>query len=266
MPTLQVRGEPIPLTTFGDPDARPLVFLHGYARQPLDYRLALEEVARRGWRISAPFLFANHGLRRPPTSFWACAALGRRAYEALLNAGVVTPGTPVLGHSTGAAVALSLGAAPNPPARILAVNPVQPSQRHSASFVLSSGWMNGKLAVGTAGDGRLGRRVLRESGLRFYVNWLRAPCRGLGLIEGLRGYTYPGLLRWFGGVPNEVTHVRVLYGDGDEFYPSFDGLEVGVSGVFAEVEVRRLVGENSHEWLMIRPVRLADQVDEFFGA
>jgi len=261
-----VRGEAVPLSWFGAHGAPRLLFLHGYARHPLDYRLGLEAVAAEGYQIVAPFLFANHGLRRPPTSFWAAAALGRRTYEALLRAGELAPESGVFGHSTGGAVALTLGALTSPPPAILAINPVQPSDRHVLSFVLSSGWMNTKLALGRAGDGRLGRLVLRESGPRFYANWLRDPRRGLALIEGLTRYTYPRLLRWFGGQRNTATRARALYGAGDEFYPTSDGLLDGLSRVFERAEVRQLDGENSHEWLMIRPTRLADEVAQFFRA
>lgn len=254
----------MPLVEFGDRARPPLVFLHGYARHPLDYRLMLEEVARRGRSIVAPFLFANHRLQRSPRSFWDCAALGLRAYEALVASGRIDPGTPVLGHSTGAAVSLALGAGPAPPRRILAVNPVQPSRRRTLSFVLHSGWMNTKLALGRAGDGRLGRQVLRESGARFYANWFRDPCRGLALIDGLRGYDYDRLARWFDGAPNRASRARVLYGAGDEFYPSLDGLEAGLARVYERSDVRVLEDENSHEWLMIRPARLADELDEWF--
>lgn len=260
-----MRGEDVPVTLFGGTGSEPLLFLHGYARHPLDYRLALEELARRGRRVVAPFLFANHRLRRPPSSFWDCAALGRRTREALVDAGLVTRGTPVLGHSTGGAVALTLGAAPHPPPRILAVNPVQPSRRHVVSFVLRSGWMNVKLAVGRGGNGRLGRRVLRESAPRFYANWLRKPCRGVALIEGLTGYTYERLERWFDGAPSQASRARILYGAGDEFYPASDGLEAGLSRVLSNCDVRRLADECSHEWLMVRPTRLADEVEAFLA-
>lgn len=263
MQSLRVRGESVPVTTFGAPDVPPLLYFHGYARHPLDYHLALDEVARRGWRVVAPFLFANHRLRRPPTSFWACAALGRRTREALITAGVIAQDTPVFGHSTGGAVALTLGAASPPPPRILAVNPVQPCERHVASFMLRSAWMNTKLALGVAGDGRLGRLVLRESGVRFYANWLRDPRSGLALIEGLTRYSYPRLERWFNGAPNAATRARVLYGAGDEFYPASDGLEAGLARVFQHLDVRRLAEENSHEWLMIHPTRLADELQSF---
>ncbi len=69
------------------PEAAPegrgdVLFLHGYARHPLDYRLVLEEAARRGWRVVAPFLFANNGLQTPPRHFWSCAALAARTVEA----------------------------------------------------------------------------------------------------------------------------------------------------------------------------------------
>ncbi len=265
MPTVHTRGEDVELTTFGVEGAPPLLYLHGYARHPRDYRLALEAVARRGFRVVAPFLFANHRLRRPPRSFWACAALGRRVRAALITDGRVAASTPVFGHSTGGAVALTLGAAPEPPPRILAVNPVQPSERHPVSFVFASGWMNTKLAFGRSGSGRVGRQVLRESGPRFYANWLRRPCDGLALIEGLTRYTYPRLDRWFGGVRNETTRVRVVYGAGDEFYPSGAGLAAGLGRVYTDVDVRSLEDEDSHEWLMVKPERLADEVAGFCG-
>ena len=266
METLRVRGEDVPLLSIGDAGAPRLLFLHGYARHPLDYRLGLEAVAGRGFRIVAPFLFANHRLRRPPTSFWAAAALGRRTFEALHAADLLDPSSGVFGHSTGGAVALTLGARPSAPPAILAINPVQPSERHVLSFILSSGWMNMKLALGLAGDGRIGRQVLRESGPRFYANWLRAPRRGLALIEGLTRYSYPRVERLFRGQRNTVTRARVLYGAGDEFYPSSVGLQEGLARLYAHSELRALEGENSHEWLMIRPTLLADEVAAFFAA
>ncbi|MEZ6016345.1 MAG: hypothetical protein R3F49_14605 [Planctomycetota bacterium] len=265
MHALNVRGEAIAHTSLGSSDARPLVFLHGYARHPLDYRLGLEALVACGWRVEAPFLFANHRLRRPPKSFWDCAALGWRAREALIAAGRIDATTPVVGHSTGGAVALALGAAGGgqhaAPSHIVAVNPVQPSRRRVLTFILRSGWMNTKLACGLAGDGRIGRQVLRESGARFYANWFRDPCRGLALIEGLRGYRYDALARWFSGEVNPTTQARVLYGRGDEFYGDVQGLEDGLTRVFRDVAVRELSDENSHEWLLVRPQRFADEVE-----
>jgi hypothetical protein len=91
--TVHVRGEAVPMTTFRASGAvrGTLLFLHGYARQPLDYRLMLEELARRGWTVHAPFLFANHRLRRPPTSFWAAAA-SRGGPARRLSTGASSPG------------------------------------------------------------------------------------------------------------------------------------------------------------------------------
>lgn len=259
---MPVRGHEVPVVTVGDAAAPPLLFLHGYARHPLDYRLALEAVAARGHRVVAPFLFANHRLTPPPRTFWAAAALARRTREALVARGDVAASTPVFGHSTGGAVALALGAAEGAPPRVLAINPVQPSERHPMSFVFASGWMNARLFFGLSGDGRLGRQVLRESGPRFYANWLRRPCDGFALIEGLTRYTYPRLQRWARGRGSE-TVVRVLYGAGDEFYPSASGLAEGLRQVFPSVDVVVLEDEGSHEWLMIRPVRVADEVTRF---
>lgn len=260
-----MRGEDVPVFQFGPDHGRDLFFLHGYARRPDDYGLALEELGRRGFRVVAPFLFANHGLRRAPVTFWECAALGRRTLEALRAAGRISPRAVAFGHSTGAAVALTLAAMPVPPSAVLAVNPVQPSDRSIASFFLHSARMNWKLATGAAGDGRLGRRVLRESGVRFYANWLRSPCRGVALIGGLRGLRYDRMERWFRRSRSEEVPTRVLFGAGDEFYPSCDGIRDGWSRALGSVEVIELDDENSHEWMMIRPARLADHVERFLA-
>jgi len=259
--TVCVRHEDVSLTSFGPEGGRPLLFFHGYARHPLDYHLPLEELGRRGWRVEAPFLFANHRLRRPPTSFWACAALGLRARRALIDAGRLDEGAPLLGHSTGGAVALAVAAREGGELQAVAVNPVQPSRRGVPSFIFASGRMNAKLALGLAGEGRIGRRVLREFGLRFYANWLRAPGRGLALIGGLSRFRYEDLARWRG--PTDLGEVRatVLYGPGDEFYPASSGLAAGLDAVFQSSNVRVVEGENSHEWLLIKPRRLADEFE-----
>ena len=140
---VRARGETVPVTLF-EP-ARPtsdILFLHGYARHPLDYRLLLEEACRRGWRVVAPFLFANNGLRTPPRHFWACAALAARTVEALVRAGHLAPGAPAFGHSTGGAVSYTLARLDPAPAGVVAINPVQPSESSSPVFIARSGWMN----------------------------------------------------------------------------------------------------------------------------
>ena len=257
---VQVRGESIPLTIVGE-GGRDLLFLHGYARHPLDYRGLLEELARRGHRVVAPFLFANNGLRRPPTHFWACAGLARRTVEALRREQLVSPAACAFGHSTGGAVAMTLGVLREPPPRLIAVNPVQPSSRWPTTFMLASAWMNAKLGLGIAGDGVRGREVLAESGPRFYANWFKKPGASFALIGGLRAFTYERLERWYQGTPRPRVPARVLYGAGDEFYPACDGLEPGYSRTFEDFEVVRLDGENSHEWLMVRPGRAADAIE-----
>ena len=267
--TVVVRGETVPVTIVA---ARPgaesrgdALFLHGYARHPLDYGDLLHEVARRGFRVVAPFLFANNGLHHPPTTFWACAALARRTAQALRNAGLLDAGAPVFGHSTGGAVGLTLGTLDPAPPGLFAINPVQPSSRRAPSMMMSSAWMNTKMGLGLAGEGHRARRVLRDSSGRFYGNWLRKPRAAVGLIGGLRAYTYERLLRWYEPhVPSGVP-VRVVYGVGDEFYPSTDGLEEGLGRVFSHCDLVRLETENSHEWLMIRPEKAVDELERFLG-
>lgn len=259
---VQVRGETVPVTLF-EPEqpASDLLFLHGYARHPRDYRALLERFVQDGHRVFAPFIFANGSLRRTPTTFWACAALAWRAVETLVLGGQLAPGSPVFGHSTGGAVALTLGGSALEPSALVAVNPVQPSSASSPLFIARSAWMNTKMAFGLAGDGRAARRVLSDSGPRFYGNWLRSAARNYRLIGGLKAYDHARLARWSSRRRPFRGPATVLYGHGDEFYPSCQGLEEGLSAVFENFELEELPRENSHEWLMFRLDRAHESID-----
>ncbi len=252
------------------PEAAPegrgdVLFLHGYARHPLDYRLVLEEAARRGWRVVAPFLFANNGLQTPPRHFWSCAALAARTVEALRREGLLSPAAPVFGHSTGAAVSYTLARLDPAPAAILAINPVQPSSSPPLAFMARSAWMNTKMFTGLSGDGPLARAVLGEGAGRFYRNWLSRPRPAFELIGGLRAFRYDRLARWVGGAQGAEVPVRVLYGCGDEFYPDHRGLEPGLLQAFSRASVEVLEEENSHEWLLYRPEKTLDALEAFLG-
>ncbi|MDG1051530.1 MAG: alpha/beta hydrolase [Planctomycetota bacterium] len=267
----RVRGESVPVTVVEPPpgaaleERRDVLFLHGYARHPLDYRLVLEEAARRGWRVVAPFLFANNGLRTPPRHFWSCAALAARTVDALVAEGTLSSGAPVFGHSTGAAVGYTLARLDPAPAAILAVNPVQPSSRSPLAFMARSAWMNTKMFTGLSGDGPLARAVLAEGAGRFYRNWLSRPGPAFELIGGLRAFRYDRLARWIRGAPGAEVPVRVLYGCGDEFYPDHSGLEPGLRQAFSQASVEVLEEENSHEWLLYRPEKTVDALEAFLG-
>lgn len=263
---VRVRSEDVPVL-FVEPEvgpARDLVFLHGYARHPLDYIDLLEAVARGGRRVVAPFLFCNNGLRRPPRHFWACAALARRTLESLRASGDLADDAPVFGHSTGGAVAYAMGRLDPPPPGILAFNPVQPSRRPPVRFMLASAWMNTKMTLGLAGGGAAARRVLRRSAGRFYVNWLRNPVASYALIGGLRAFDYPRLRLWYEGRPSPVP-VRAVWGAGDEFYPHTRGLESGLREAFQRASLTVLDDENSHEWMMFRVDRASALVEEALG-
>lgn len=254
-----VAGENVPVMIL-DPAAdapgahlQDLVFLHGYGRPPQDYRDFLGAVAAEGYRILAPFLFANGGLQRGPVHFWSCMRLAHRTIERLMQEGMLAAGAPVIGHSTGAAVSLTMAKGPLGPRAIVAINPVQPSRTASVFFMARSAWMNTKMAVGLAGDGARARQVLLDSGGRFWANWLRRPIRHFRLIGGLRAYDYGSLARWYQDlVPVEVP-AAVVYGHGDEFYPSAEGLRAGLEKSFRTVEVIEREEQNSHEWLLVRP-------------
>ena len=259
--TVRVRGEVVPVTVVepasGGAD---LLFLHGYARDPRDYAALLECLAREGHRVVAPFLFANGALRTPPVHFWACVALALRTAGRLVDEGRLAPGAPTVGHSTGGAVTLTLGAAPFAPRALVAINPVQPSEDPPLLFMLRSAWMNTKMALGLAGEGPRGRAILRETGGRFYGNWLRSPLRNYRLIGGLRAFDHDALSRWYrrrGAFDGPAT---VLYGHGDEFYPSVEGMREGLGAVFPRFALEELLDQNSHEWLLLRPERAAERV------
>ncbi|MDG1049660.1 MAG: alpha/beta hydrolase [Planctomycetota bacterium] len=266
----RVRGEFVPVTVVEPPAGAAsegrgdVLFLHGYARHPLDYRLVLEEAAERGWRVVAPFIFANNGLRTPPRHFWSCAGLAARTVEALHRDGVLSPGSPVFGHSTGAAVAYTLARVHPAPSAVLAINPVQPSSSPPLAFMARSAWMNTKMFTGLAGNGPTARAVLSEGAGRFYKNWLSRPRPAFDLIGGLRAFRYERLARWVAGGAGAGPPVRVLYGCGDEFYPESFGIESGLRQAFDRVEVEVLEGENSHEWLLFRPEKTVDALEAFF--
>ncbi|MEM6671618.1 MAG: alpha/beta hydrolase [Planctomycetota bacterium] len=265
--TVWVRGDEVPVTIVepatGTLSGQDLLFLHGYARRPLDYRLFLEELAERGRRVVAPFIYANNGLRHTPRHFWTCAGLTLRTCEALVAEGTLQPGAVAVGHSTGGAVTLTLGRLDPQPRALLAFNPVQPSSRSPVEFMARSLWMNTKLFLGLAGEGRRARKMLSSTTLDFYGNWLRDPRASTELIGGLRAYDYEALARWYEpNVPCAVP-ARVIYGRGDEFYPSVDGLADGLGRLFATFDLVVLDDQNSHEWMMIRPDRAADELDRF---
>lgn len=261
---LSVAGERVSVVTIRpevDVPTRPLqdlVFLHGYGRAPEDYRDFLAAIAALGYRIVAPFLFANGGLQRGPVHFWTCMRLAHRTLGRLMEEGRLSPGAPVIGHSTGAAVSLTMAKGPLCPRAIVAINPVQPSSTAPVFFMARSAWMNTKMALGLAGDGPSARRVLLDSGGRFWANWLRRPIRHFRLIGGLRAYDYESLARWYRDlVPVEVP-AAVIYGHGDEFYPSPEGMQAGLERSFRTVEVIEREEQNSHEWLLFRPELAAD--------
>ncbi len=256
---LAVSGESVPVLTI-EPSPETvkgpltdLVFLHGYGRAPEDYRDFLSAIAAQGYRVVAPFLFANGGLRRGPVHFWSCMRLAHRTLERLIEGGQLAPGAPVIGHSTGAAVSLTTAKGPLRPRAIVAINPVQPSSGAAILFMARSAWMNTKMALGLAGDGARARRVLLDSGGRFWANWLRSPIRNFRLIGGLRAYDYESLARWYRDLAPVEAPAAVIYGHGDEFYPSPDGLRRGLERSFQTLRVIERPEQNSHEWLLFRP-------------
>ena len=251
-----VRGERVPLTVVeaGRGPSEDLLFLHGYGRSPRDYQHLLEELAALGHRVLAPYLFANGALRRPPTHFWSCTALAHRTAAAMLDQDLLARGAPVVGHSTGGAVTLTFGRGPLEPEALVAINPVQPSERSTAHFVIQAARIGAKRALGLAGEVTARRRP--EPG-RSSIAWLRSPLRNVRLIGGLREFDHEALARWIAKGPDFEGPVTVIYGHGDEFYPSAAGMVPGLRRLFPRFELVELQDEVTHTWPMLRPQRAA---------
>lgn len=103
---------------------RVLLFLHGFATSPRDYRFTLEQLAARGFVVHAPtlpdYFLGRFGYHR------AVLAAAQRAYDdALADATRLGLGPPVVvGHSMGAGAGLLVSATRHVPAVLWAPVPL----------------------------------------------------------------------------------------------------------------------------------------------
>lgn len=238
---------------------RTLFFCHGWGRDPLDYMPMITSIAQAyGARVVAPFIYGNHSLRPPPRTLREYVS---RTREILDGVSSRSQEYCLVGHSTGASVALCL-ADQDPPAKgILALNPLFPTHYRWPGFIWRGIVMNGKHIFGRSGNARAGRRLVLETGGPFLSNALRdvsAMAESLHHLASFRLEDYGIAL----GQPVDV-FVRIVYGNRDEFFRLPDDLGARLRTTFRQCEIRVREGENSHEWCLVRPESGAAEISDF---
>jgi pimeloyl-ACP methyl ester carboxylesterase len=250
-----VAGLAVPVFTWNPRGARTLVFLHGFARSPLDYGAWLEGLARADdLRIVAPFLYANASLETRPESFRACVALTRRTLAALALEGGVRGAPAIVGHSTGGAVALALGTARPTPRALVAVNPLLPVPYGPAGFVLRGLRIAARQLVGRSGPLLAAWRHHLVSGGAYLANLTRRPASTWRLMKDLARFELPAwrLLADAGGARGRRLDVpaHVLLAPDDEFFREPPDLGAWLSIAYRRVTLER-VRARGHEWPML---------------
>jgi pimeloyl-ACP methyl ester carboxylesterase len=99
----------VPALAIGEPDAPPLVCLHGFPDHPLTFAEPAELLIERGWRVVAPFLRGYHPDHGPLDGHVDIATLVADAL-ALLDALSPTEPVHVIGHDWGAMVVHGIAA------------------------------------------------------------------------------------------------------------------------------------------------------------
>jgi len=256
---LDAGGQRVPLWTYGPPAGRPIVFLSGYGRPPADYHEILAALAGGLDRpILAPFLYANHGLARPPRTLGECVDLTRAFLASLVRAGRLRARDPDLfGHSTGGTVAMALGHADPEPASILAINPIFPVRFTSKvfGFLARSSRILGKQLAGLSGPMARGWGLLLRKGPRYSVNQLRNPSAAMALARDIGAFRLEDLAR-YAEVPSKGSircPVTIVYGRGDEYFDLPHDLEDRLADTCTDLRLRILDDRNSHEWLLMAP-------------
>jgi pimeloyl-ACP methyl ester carboxylesterase len=265
MDAIEVDGQSVPVwerpAGAGAGRARTLVFLHGLFRRPADYEPFLTDLARRlgGPRVVAPFFLGNNGLRRPPTSLAACQALARGLLDAL---GMHPSGEyDLVGHSTGATMALALASREPRPRAVVAINPILPTEHGVPGFLARGALITLKQVMGRAGPWGAGLGLALRTGLPFLATFASDLPASTQLIQSIAAFEWQQL------EPAPATPVHLLLGAGDEFFTPAPDLEPALrAGPFPTARVCRLPQENSHEWLLLRPDRAGELVAAALGA
>lgn len=242
---IPVGSRRVEVVTFGDDDAAPVLFLHGFGACPDIYRDALTALARRGHKVIAPAL-PSFG-RSTPLPWVKQGVNGVADHMAALLDEVhdLTHGGPihVIGHSFGGGVALRLAAAhPHLVKSLTLISPVGGADLGAiAVHEIISGVISGD-----AGKGWL------RNGFHHFVP---------AVLRHAPGVLATGLSAWFSAQLDDVVAVkahrlpvRFLFADRDHLVrPGSIPRQVCET-----VTVEFLHGR--HSWLIGEPERFADAV------
>lgn len=259
---IEVRGRDVPVYETNPSGTRSLLFLHGFARDPRDYAPLLRCLGEEhGYRVLAPFLYANGSLRGAPRSLWGAVALSEACALALHGRGALSGDYTVVGHSTGGAVAHCLAGSSPRPGAIVALNPVFPVAYGAGGFLprglhILARQLGGRTAPPARACGQL-----LLGGDRQLGNLLGAPSANLALARSLAGFELADYRRFYDARGHAGTTfqqpLRVLWAEGDEFFTPPRDLLPWLKLVFDAPSAQVLRRARGHEWPLFAPALAA---------
>ncbi len=224
------------------PSSPTLLFLHGYGLSPTrEYKRFLRELVGEHTRVEAPFIYNNNRLKDPPTTVAACIEQTRDRAADLEGPFIV------VGHSTGAMVAVHAFWEDPRVTRIIACNPVIPVAYGFWEFVKRGGTIGRNQITGRSAPIGEGWRHFFTGLAPFYVNFLRKPRCSRRLVDALASYDAPAPQAGHAATPGRI---RLLLSTEDEFFDYTRSLPDWLRDaepVIAEVPAR------GHEWVIVAP-------------
>jgi pimeloyl-ACP methyl ester carboxylesterase len=224
--------------------------LSGWGRPPSDRYLEIVEPLARTYEVEvhAPFLYGNHRLARPPIGV---AESVERTVEVL--ASTHEPDEPflVVGHSTGALVALMLGCHGLNPAGVFGISPLFDVDYGWFGFVRRGLGMSVRHLLGLSGPASRSRPLVLRTGLSYALNALRKPGALVRCLQDFGDIDHLGLLRSCG--MHFQFPVRLLLGERDDFFDIPATIGHDLAAVFPRARVSRMSGMKSHEWCLLYP-------------
>ncbi|MVU78328.1 alpha/beta fold hydrolase [Nocardia sp. ET3-3] len=237
-----------------------VVLLHGFGLANRTYRIALEELTRRGMRVHAPTMPGFGGTGELPTSRTSIQGYAAWVAAFIRSVGITEPVT-LIGHSFGGGVAIMTAHdSPDLVGRLILVNSVG-----------GSAWVNGRGTLVA-----MTQRPLWDWGLHLQADVLPVP-------ELTR--VLPVILR--DGVPAALTHPRAFWRAAKLVRTAnltAELAELGRRGLpitivwsnednvipaaathtlrAAHEEIRTITVEGRHCWLLADPTRFGEVVSE----
>ena len=228
-----------------------LVFLHGYGREPRDYAPFLQELGGAlHVPVRADFAYGAPALRL--ASFARAVSWTRAALPRLLAGG---DDYWLVGHSTGAAVALSLGALDPAPRAVVALNPAVRVPGWGPLFFLPRALrMTLRHARGLTGPEDRAHRLLDDTGARGARHFARNLIPNLRFLATLARVD---LSAPFADGRRADYPVRVIRTTTDEFFDRCPDPDLTARFTDARID---LLEAASHEWLLVEPERATAEV------